>query len=180
MQHITEHCNTLQRTEAHRSALQHSAQHTATHYNSIYRRTKGSKIHIRASFKRSRNTLQHTATHCNTLQHTTTPLPHSTPRCKTLQHSAIQYIGAPRGRRPTSVAALYPASQTPVCVCAVCCSVLQCVAVCCSVLQCVAVCCSVLQCVAALYPASQTPKCVCACERERECAHALLYVCVCV
>jgi len=28
------------------------------------------------------------------------------------------------------------------------CSVLQCVAVCCSVLQCVAVCCSVLQCVA--------------------------------
>jgi len=32
--------------------------------------------------------------------------------------------------------------------CAVCCSVLQCVAVCCSVLQCVAVCCSVLQCVA--------------------------------
>ena len=34
--------------------------------------------------------------------------------------------------------------------CAVCCSVLQCVAVCCSVLQCVAVCCSVLQCVAVL------------------------------
>jgi len=33
-------------------------------------------------------------------------------------------------------------------VCAVCCSVLQCVAVCCSVVQCVAVCCSVLQCVA--------------------------------
>jgi len=33
-------------------------------------------------------------------------------------------------------------------ICAVCCSVLQCVAVCCSVLQCVAVCCSVLQCAA--------------------------------
>jgi len=31
--------------------------------------------------------------------------------------------------------------------CAMCCSVLQCVAVCCSVLQCVAVCCSVLRCV---------------------------------
>ena len=35
----------------------------------------------------------------------------------------------------------------PVCVVAVCCSVLQCVAVCCSVLQCVAVCCCVLLCV---------------------------------
>ena len=32
--------------------------------------------------------------------------------------------------------------------CAVCCSVLHCVAVCCRVLQCVAVCCSVLQCLA--------------------------------
>jgi len=33
--------------------------------------------------------------------------------------------------------------------CAVCCSVLQCVAVCCSLLQCVVVCCSALQCVVA-------------------------------
>ena len=35
-----------------------------------------------------------------------------------------------------------------ICIYAVCCSVLQCVAVCCSALQCVAVCCSALQCVA--------------------------------
>ena len=43
----------------------------------------------------------------------------------------------------------------PVCVVAVCCSVLQCVALCCSVLQCVAVCCSVLQCVAAWHACPQ-------------------------
>jgi len=46
--------------------------------------------------------------------------------------------------------------------CAVCCSVLQCVAVCCSVLQCVAVCCSVLQCVAVCW--------LCVYWRKRECA----------
>ena len=43
MQHITKHCNTLQRTATHCNTLQHAATRC--------------------------NTLQHTATHCNTLQH---------------------------------------------------------------------------------------------------------------
>ena len=62
--------------------------------------------------------LQHTATHCNTLQHQCimdcrshcNTLQHTATHCNTLQHTAV------------------------------CCSELQCVAVCCSVLQCVIVC----------------------------------------
>ena len=86
-------------------------------------------------------TLQHTATHCNTLQ-------------QHIRSTSIQ------SDKPCEVAQCCSVLQ---CI-AVCCSVLQCVAVralrststqpsepceaaqCCSVLQCVAVCCSVLQC----------------------------------
>ena len=61
------------------------------------------------------NTLQHTATHCNTLQHTAA-------HCNT--HRITQFITNTESRG------------------AVCSSVLQCVAVCCSMLRCVAVWCS--------------------------------------
>jgi len=86
------------------------------------------------------NTRHHTATHCNTLQHTATHCntpQHTAPRCNTL-HTAT-HITKPRaigrsGARPTGT------NDTAFASAAVCCSVLQCVAVCCSVLQCVAVC----------------------------------------
>ena len=64
------------------------------------------------------DTLQHTATHCISSQHTA-----MTHALNVLCSSVLQCV-------------------------AVCCSVLQCVAVCCSEVQCVAVCCGVLRCVA--------------------------------
>jgi len=89
--------------------------------------------------------MQHTATHCNTLQHTAThySLTHAT-HCNTLQHTATHYNTLLIDTCNATHACLPCLKQCVV----VCCSVLQCVAVCCSVLQCVAVCCSVLQCVA--------------------------------
>ena len=72
--------------------------------------------------------LQHTATHCNTLQPTAThcnPLHHTAPHCNTLQHT----ISA------TTLNLFH--SRNFFVVSTVCCSVF---AVCCSVLQCVAVC----------------------------------------
>ena len=73
-----------------------------------------------------RITLQHAATHCNTLQHAQNPLiPASFMCCSVLQCFAV-YCSVVQ------------------CV-AMCCNVLQCTAVCCNVLQCAAVCCNVLQ-----------------------------------
>jgi len=65
------------------------------------------------------NTLQHTATHCNTLQHTC-----HLAACITATHCNMWYVYA-------IVLAYHDFHPTWVC-----CSVLQCVAVCCSVLQC--------------------------------------------
>jgi len=62
-QHTTTHCNKLH-------------QHTTTHCN-----TRSSKITAEGRSHASLPTLQHTATHCNTLQHTAT-------HCNTLQHTA--------------------------------------------------------------------------------------------
>ena len=69
-------------------------------------------------------TLQHAATHCNTLPHT---------HVRTWKLREIQRVAV--------------CCSVLRCV-AVCCNVLQCVAVCCSVLRCSAVRCSVWQCVA--------------------------------
>jgi len=92
------------------------------------------------------NTVQHTATHCNTLlQHAE----HAATRCNTLQCTAQRQACVPIAGSAAAEASLH-------CV-AVCCTVLRCVAVCCSVLQCAAVCCSVLQCAAVLL----RPLCTC-------------------
>jgi len=99
------------------------------------------------------NTLQHTATHCNTLQHTarwwcyctgsaaalSLPLRSSTQRAFRVSSSTLP---------PTSSLILAPRSFSLHR------SVLQRGAVYCSVLQCVAVCCSVLQCPTYIIPDS--------------------------
>ena len=97
----------------------------------------------------SRNSLQkdnsHTATHCNTLQHTTH-----------LFYSALQCVAACCSVCCSVLQCVlhYVLQCDAVCV-AGCCRVLQCVAVCCGVccsllqcVQCVPVCCSMLQCAA--------------------------------
>jgi len=74
--------------------------------------------------------LQGTATHCNTLEHTATPiatrcLSCAATHCNIVQHKVV--------KKPSTLCVRL-LSRMCVCV-AVCCSVLQCVAVCCSVLQ---------------------------------------------
>ena len=106
-------------------------QYTARHCNTLL------------SFYKNR-TLQHVATHCNTLQHTAThciTLQHTATHCNTLQHTAAHE------KEDLQISHIYIRDAMSLAI-AVCCIVLQCVAVCCSVLQCVAACCSVLQCVA--------------------------------
>jgi len=118
--------------------------------------------------------MQHTATHCNTLQHirvllceieylrsiamvTRLTLQHTAtalqPHCNILQHAVTHYNTLQHTAthcntlQHTAAHIQTPASDTHCsdCVLNVCCSVLQCVAVCCSVFQRVTVCCSVLQ-----------------------------------
>jgi len=100
LQHTATHCNTLQHTATHCNTLQHTAthcntlQHSATHCNSLltatYIRTgtqqevmKKTALELIANKPFDEQdlkfcSLQHTATHCNTLHHTAT-------RCNTLQ-----------------------------------------------------------------------------------------------
>jgi len=119
-------CKTLQHTATTHcnNTLQ---QHTAPHCNepSILPLAQPPR-QVEKQDKRC-NTLQHAATHCNTLQHThSNTLQHAATHCNTLQHThsnTLQHTATSPG----------------------CCRVLQCVAVCCSVLHCVAACCSVLQ-----------------------------------
>jgi len=104
-------------------------------------------------FNTTVRTLQHTATHCNTLQHTHTLTsmlrePHThlntSPERSTLTLWHISYT-QPHSHFSTS------SDRTMWQCVAVCC-----VAVCCSVLQCVAVCCSVLQCPHSLFRQNHT------------------------
>ena len=88
------------------------------------------------SFLAQCNTVQHTATHFNTLQHTQQ---HTLRLLRSFLALCLSFLDVLHCTRCYS-------SKKLVC----CCSVLQCVAVCCSLLQSVAVCCSVLQCVAVL------------------------------
>jgi len=81
--------------------------------------------------------LQHTATHCNTLQHT-----RNTIIRKRIIELAFSKFNTTKHSQKS---ARYSIVRTR-CFCFG--SVLQCIVVCCSVLQCVAVCCSVLQCAA--------------------------------
>jgi len=86
------------------------------------------------------NTLQHTATHCNTLRHAVCC---SVLQCVAMLQGATGAISASNNGVHNKVTS------------AVCCSVLQRVAVCCSVLQCAAVCCNVLVCVAVCHRHNQ-------------------------
>ena len=94
------HCNALQRTATQCNALQRTATHcnalqrTATHCDALQRVVEHCNTHTRANYGECRAdwcdrlavcdehvSLQHTATHCNTLQHTAT-------HCNTLQRTA--------------------------------------------------------------------------------------------
>jgi len=105
-------------------------------------------------------TLQHTATHCNTLQ-----------QADQLWQDTACVVCVPQHPRQSAGCA-----QVLQCV-AVCCSVLQCAAGCCSVLQCVAVCCSVLQCVAVCCSVLQ---CVAMCCRVLQCVAVCCSVLQCI
>ena len=114
------------------------------------------------------HTLQHTATYCNTLQHTAicynTPiclrherclqlqrqhtLQHNATHCNTMQHTATQcntlfhtatHRFAGNTRGICSCSVSFLLVLYPLIPVSMCCGVLRCVAVCCSVLQCVAV-----------------------------------------
>ena len=81
------HCHTLPHTATHCNTLQHSAthcnvlQHTATHCNTQGRWLSSVLQCVAMCCRVLPLTLQHTATHSNTLQHTAT-------HCNTLQHTA--------------------------------------------------------------------------------------------
>jgi len=126
------HCNSLQSTATHCYALLHTATHcftllhTATHYNTLQQLTntlQRTATHC--------NTLQHAAAHCNTLQHTA--IHHNT--CNTLQHMMVHPTKAVLSvvcACYTSIRRVVRASEAhEICMCIVCCSVLQCLALSC-------------------------------------------------
>ena len=117
LQHTATHCNKLHHTATHCSTLQHTAshcntlQHTATHCNTL-QHTASHCI-----------TLLHTASHCNTLQHTAT-------HCTTLQHTAAHCNTCVKILKSQRSAGIFFStwSSSVLQYCAVCCSVLKCVA----------------------------------------------------
>ena len=157
MRHTAIQCNTLQHPSTLCNTLQHCSalQHTATPFNTVLNGVAGSATPFSTSTLQhstlqhppstlchscsrcwARNALQHTATHCNTLQHTLqhpSTLCHSCSRC--WARNALQRTATHCNTRVTLCNTLWRFSRD------MCCSVLQSVAVCCSVLQCVAVCC---------------------------------------
>jgi len=92
LQHTTAHCNTLQYTVKHRKDTQ---QYTSTHYCNTLPTWPPL---LKFWFVSGMCTLQHTATHCNTLQHTAThcnTLQHITMHCNTSKrHTATHYYVA--------------------------------------------------------------------------------------
>jgi len=88
----------------------------------------------------------HTATHCNTLQHTATH-PHADIYAQRATHTPQHLTRKKHAHTLTylvytatfTLQHLFRQNHVAVCCSVLCCSVLQCVAVCCSVLQCVAV-----------------------------------------
>jgi len=157
--------HTFVRRQTFAKPLRHSAntlQHITTHIKNKCTAAGGHTLGRRlprllhtATHLYRCNTLQHTATHCNTLQHiSNTDVP---ARVESELLVATHLADVCRGIQLCGAAGTSAFD--------VCCSVLQCVAVCCSVLKmfaeasnsaaqlvhlhlmCVAVCCSVLQCV---------------------------------
>ena len=101
LQRTATHCNTLQHTAAHCNKLQHTSlphvlSYSDTRCVAVYCSALivccSNSLHtavwchdsLRSAWKGQCNTLQHTATHYKTLQHTAT-------RCNTLQHAATHY-----------------------------------------------------------------------------------------
>jgi len=137
-------CSVLQRVavcHANRCFLHHTATYSITLQHTA---THCNTINVCAPIRtyvlprEQSNTLPHTAAHSNALQHTAT-------HCNKLQHIKHTCICT---HIRTSTESNQGPSNTPwtshmSALCEF--SVLQCVAVCCSVLQCVAVCCSVLK-----------------------------------
>jgi len=125
-------------------------------YMCVYISTYCDLIHLVGE---AQNIPQHTATRCNTLQHTAPPREWGAddqrsrafwapcwfhPGPATCFRETMSNRMEKKGDQTSEMLTRCSVLQ---CV-AVCCSVLQCVAVCCSVVQCVVVCCGVLQCVA--------------------------------
>jgi len=166
LHHTAKHCSTLQHTcKTPAKHLQHTCNTPATHLQQLVSvRQQRELVFLQHSLSSSHcNTLQHTATHRNTLQHICNTLQHTATRLKTHCNFQLQldsgegwfsfdnlsalwrHIGtfsdlaakhlAPAGG---GGAPILPTRCGQVTI-----SVLQCVAVWC---RCVAVCCSVLQC----------------------------------
>jgi len=173
LQHMAEHCYTLQhivsahinyhtlhqdtatscgmlhRTAPHYNTLQHAMancntlQHTSTHYNKLQHTT--TRCSTLHYTAACCTTLYHTATSCSTLQH---PATHCNTRCTTWLRSSCDTI--------SMALAIWRCTYSFNCRRITCsnsarpdsyCRVLQCVVVCCRVVQRVALCCSVLQCI---------------------------------
>jgi len=99
--HTATYCNTLQRVVTRCNTLQHAATRCNIYAVSIdyllsflsrYRQRKRQRQNHTATHC---NTLQHTATHCNTLQHTAThcnTLQHTATHCNALHNTAIHVV----------------------------------------------------------------------------------------
>jgi len=157
LQHAAICCDTLERTAKCCNTLQHyfvwamipecekslPATRTSTNCNTRYNTLHHSATHgNRLQHMQHMQHMQHTATHCSTLQHTAThcnTLQHTTAHCNTLQHTAAQCSTLQH-------AATHFFSMIPECgglFCFIFYSQRTSVASCCRVLQCVAECCTV-------------------------------------
>jgi len=111
-QHTATHCNTPQHTVTHRNTPQHAATFCTTHnpishsrrasHGNMHAVGAAKKLQTRTAFSTQHiathcnalHTLQHSATHCNTLQHNATHCntpQHTATRCDTLHHSYFDF-----------------------------------------------------------------------------------------
>ena len=143
VQHIAQHCNTLQHTATHNIGTcliwiwrywwiacghYNTLQHTTTHCNNSLQRT--AKWHIYLQNLKLSQQQQHIATHCNTRQHDSftcriwnrlrnalthcNTLQHTTTHCNILHHDSFT---CKIWHRPSSAPTL---CATPLCFCIVC------------------------------------------------------------
>ena len=162
MQHTATYCNILHQVAIECNRMQHDATRIQSLMPTRFPSVVGSS-------------LQHTATHCNTLQHTATQyttLHHTAPHYITLRHTAPHCNTTLTSDANTFLKDRELIINGELEDVAVCCSVLQCVAMYRSVLQCVAVYGSVLQCVAMYRSVLQ---CVAVCCSVLQCVAVMSY-----